>query len=247
MTYIILVRPEKVSNLGSICRLIANFQAKGLILVDSRIDASDLELIMTARRAMDVFYNAQHVDTLEKALEHVSYSIATTARVATPKTPRRMALSINDVLWAQVGEKHGLVFGPESTGLLNNELDLCNMLITIPTSKDYPSLNLSHSVAILLYEIYKINLDQKIQTQDANQLYETENWQPEEDASSELLLRLLNNFDKYNGTFVEPYKQEITKQVFKNIIYRAKLNKREVGRMIGALEAWEYPWKQKNL
>ena len=172
MVYIILVKPEKVSNLGAICRLIANFQANGLILVDSNIDASDLELIMTARRAMDVFYNARHVNTLQEALKNVTYSIATTARVATPKTPRRMALSIKDVPWKYVGEKPALVFGPESNGLVNNEIDLCNMLITIPTSKEYPSLNLSHSVAILLYEIYKLTLEEKIQNLDTNQLYE---------------------------------------------------------------------------
>jgi TrmH family RNA methyltransferase len=246
MIFVILVRPEKVSNLGSICRLIANFHAAGLILVDSKIDATDLELIMTARRAIDIFYQAQHVDTLQKALSRVTYSIATTARIATPKTPRRMANSIENISWEQIGEIPAFVFGPESTGLLNDELDLCNMLITIPSSKEYPSLNLSHSVAILLYEVYKFNLEKKIQKSDTKQLYETDNWQPEDDATPDLLNRILENFERYSNTFIEPYKQDITIQVLRNVIYRAKLNKREAGRMIGALEAWEYQWNKKT-
>ncbi|OLS24733.1 MAG: tRNA (cytidine/uridine-2'-O-)-methyltransferase TrmJ [Candidatus Heimdallarchaeota archaeon LC_3] len=246
MWTIILVRPEKASNLGAICRLIANFQATGLILVDSKIDATDLELIMTARRAMEVFYEAHHVETIQKALKLVSYSIATTARVSTQKSPKRYAMTVENIPWNQLGVKPGLVFGPESAGLLNDELKLFNMLITIPTSKNYPALNISHATAILLHEMYKINFTEKVKIKTKQELIETENWHPQKDATNDLLERLLINFDTYTETFVEPFKQESTKKIFRNIIYRAKLSDVEAGRMIGAIEAWEFHWKQKQ-
>lgn len=246
MWTVILVRPEKASNLGSICRLIANFQANGLILVDSRIDATDLELIMTARRAMDIFYEADHVETIQEALKLVSYSIATTARVSTPKSPKRYAVSIENVPWNHLGENPGLVFGPESTGLLNDELNLFNLLVTIPTSKNYPALNISHAASILLYEMYKINFKEKVEEKTKQELIETENWQPQRDATDDLLERLLKNFDSYTETFVEQFKQDSTKKIFRNIIYRAKLSEIEAGRMIGAMEAWEFHWKKKK-
>ena len=48
-----------------------------------------------------------------------------------------------------------LVFGPEGNGLLNEELNMCDLLVSVPTWEGYPILNLSHAVAIILYEWYK--------------------------------------------------------------------------------------------
>lgn len=246
MWTIILVRPEKVSNLGAICRLSTNFGASNLILVDSQIDATDLELIMTARRAMDVFYNSLQVETIQEALNLVTYTVATTARVSTEKSPKRFAMSISDIPWSQLGNKPALVFGPESTGLLNEELGLFNIVITIPTSKNYPALNISHAAAILLYEIYKLSFNDKIQKKIKQELSETENWLPQKPAQKDLLELLFKNFDSYTETFVEPFKRDSTKKIFRNIINRAKLSEIEAGRMIGAMDAWEYHWKKKE-
>lgn len=243
---VILVRPEKVSNLGAVCRLMANFDGKKLVLVNSHVDATDIELIMTARRALHYFYDAKQVQTLKEALEGVSYSIATTARVTGGRTPRRIAYSIDSIPFYQLDDNSALVFGPENTGLLNEEIEICNFLLTIPTHKDYPSLNLSHAVAILLSEIYQRKLSKKITENKFEDIELTENWIPPKEAPQHLIQILLKKFDNYTDQFVEKYRKELTKQVFRKVINRANINDREASRLIGAFEAWEFHWNNLN-
>ena len=234
MFHIILVRPEKVHNVGSVCRLMENFGAKSLSIVQSTLDATDLALKKTARWGWNRFLEARHVDSLQEALEPMSYSIATTARIAGDRVIERLAFTPEEIPWPLLGNDPAVVFGPESDGLKTAEIEQCNFTVSIPTKKEYRSLNLSHAVAIILY-VGSRHLHSKPDVQ-------TDNWVEHELASPQLLEKLMSFFEGYNKQFVEEYKQPFTTNVFRNVINRARVTKREAARMTGLFEAWQIPW-----
>ena len=92
---------------------------------------------------------------IDEALGSFNYIVGTTARLGKARgpfiSPRAVARDIADI---SQKNKVALLFGPEDTGLANEELRLCHAVVTIPTSREFTSLNLSHAVMILCYEIF---------------------------------------------------------------------------------------------
>ena len=153
MLSIILIQPKTQGNLGAICRVMKNFGLKDLILINPRCKIG-LEARKRAKHANDILKNAKIKD--ESYLKNFHTLIATTSRLGTdyniprsPITPDQLIKIIN------TNKKIALIFGREDKGLTNEEIKQADFIVSIPTSKIYPSLNLSHSVAILLYELFK--------------------------------------------------------------------------------------------
>ena len=117
------------------------------------------------------------------------------------------------------------MFGPENYGLTNEELHLCDMLITIPTSPEYSSLNLSHAVSILCYSAFN-------NTQEKQYLH-----QP---ASFEIKEQLKISFSEYIDKFYDKNKQSIPISTFHNIIGRSRITEGEARNLIGAFKAWKF-------
>jgi tRNA/rRNA methyltransferase len=105
--------------------------------------------------ATDVLDQIQYFERIDEALGEFNYIVGTTARLGKARgpfmAPRAAAKNIADV---SQKNKVALLFGPEDTGLANEELRLCHAVVTIPTSREFTSLNLSHAVMILCYEIF---------------------------------------------------------------------------------------------
>jgi tRNA/rRNA methyltransferase len=101
----------------------------------------------------------QYVADIGNALADFQFIVGTTARLGKARgpfiTPRKIAATI-----AMQSQKNrvALLFGPEDTGLANDELRYCQAVVTIPASRDFTSLNLSHAVMILCYEIFLATL-----------------------------------------------------------------------------------------
>ena len=152
--HIILVRPQGPINIGSVCRAMMNFGCTRLRLVSPCKAYKSLAAKKMALTAFSLLENAQVFDTLPEALHDIHTAYGTTRRFGkyrknflTPGTAGRQL--------AAAGPDHNcaLVMGPEDTGLETRDLDLCQQFITIPTHDSYPSMNLSHSLAVLLYEV----------------------------------------------------------------------------------------------
>jgi TrmH family RNA methyltransferase len=94
------------------------------------------------------------VDTLEEAVFDCGLVVGTTSRPSALRTgatsPRSAAA---EILATAARSEVALVFGPEDHGLSNEELALCQRVLTIPTSATYPSLNLAQSVLLCAYEL----------------------------------------------------------------------------------------------
>ncbi|OGL50875.1 MAG: hypothetical protein A3C43_12290 [Candidatus Schekmanbacteria bacterium RIFCSPHIGHO2_02_FULL_38_11] len=153
--YFILVEPIEPGNIGASARAIKNMGFKNLCLVNP-------PFLMT-KEAKLFAYNA--LDILESAKIHKSLSDAISDKSIILGTTRRLGKArgiifpvnegINKIFDVINNNKVAILFGRENKGLLNEEIDECGFLLTIPTSKEHRSLNLSQAVLLVAYELSK--------------------------------------------------------------------------------------------
>ncbi|WP_457553142.1 RNA methyltransferase [Desulfobacula sp.] len=151
---IILVQPQGPINIGSVCRVMMNFGFTQLRLVNPTKHYKSLLAKKMALSAFSVLENALIFDDLASALSDIQIAFGTTRRFGKYRknflTPGGAAQKIQETCQ---DISCALVLGPEDTGLETKDLDLCQHFITIPTHDAYKSMNLSHSLTVLLYEI----------------------------------------------------------------------------------------------
>ncbi|QZZ19363.1 RNA methyltransferase [Leptothermofonsia sichuanensis E412] len=159
---IVLVEPAGALNVGAIARVMKNMGLSQLVLVSPHCDHRGDEARQMAVHAGEVLEKALVVASLPEGLSGCQWAIATTARSRTlPITlePPKTALPwLLEVAWQG---KAALIFGPEDRGLNNTELNYAQRFLSIPSSPDYPSLNLAQAVAICGYELYQEALQQR--------------------------------------------------------------------------------------
>jgi len=156
---IILVGIEGGINYGLICRLAENFNINDIRLVNPRLTDEEYDLAeIFASNARDRIKKSKVFDHIDDAIKDLDIIFATSAKASymNGSFRRRFITPEEAVKLAYEHSKNiGIVFGRESTGLTNEEIDKCDLLINIPTSEKYRALNITHSVAIILYEFYK--------------------------------------------------------------------------------------------
>jgi len=155
---VVLVEPSGPINVGSVARLCENFSVHELRLVSPKCDYLAQEAKNMAVRGIKVLEEARVYEDLNSALSDCSRIIATCGRKEHGEIPLN---SNKDALsWAFRSEREetiALVFGREDRGLSNEELLKANKVISLNTSENYPSLNLSHAVAIVLHQFNQFN------------------------------------------------------------------------------------------
>jgi tRNA/rRNA methyltransferase len=157
---IILVRPQLAVNIGMCARAMANFGLDDLRLVNPkqgwpRVDEYRDVAYAAAAGATHLLDSARVFATVEAAVGDLHAVYAATAR---ERGQMKAVLSPSVAMGATVAataEKRGILFGPERTGLDNDEVALANSIVTFPTSPTYASLNLSQAVLICGYEWFK--------------------------------------------------------------------------------------------
>ena len=152
---VILVEPKNEGNVGAVARAMRNFGAADLVLVNP-CPIGD-EARKRAMHGAGILETAKTVDSLDTAIDGVDF-LAGTSGIDTRSEKRfaRISVGARD-LAARVAPVQGtvaLAFGREDFGLLEEELARCDLLVTIPATDEYPILNLSHAVAIVLYELF---------------------------------------------------------------------------------------------
>lgn len=149
----VLVRPLQAGNVGASARALKNMGLGDLRLVAPAAESGRAAATM-AVHGRDVLHAAQRYDSLAAASTDCTLVVGTTCR---PGPYRAGALAVREAA-AQLSAESAnnriaIVFGPEDTGLVNRELELCQRLMTIPTAPDYPSLNLAQAVMVVAYEL----------------------------------------------------------------------------------------------
>ena len=147
---IILVSPQMSQNIGAVARAMLNFGATDLRLVAPQADWRSKDAYVLAAGASKVLDAARNYTTLEDALSDFTYTVALTARHR--DINKDVLLPHEMVIHTTHQQEVGLVFGREKSGLENQHVGLCDCIVTLPTSKTFPSLNLAQSVAIIMYQ-----------------------------------------------------------------------------------------------
>ncbi|KAA0003995.1 MAG: RNA methyltransferase [Thermoplasmata archaeon] len=221
---IVLVEPKYPGNVGAVARVMMNFGFRDLIIVSDSFSVDDEECRKMAVHAQEVLDNALILPNFEEALSMVDYMAGTSSiESKNEKRHLRNALTLREFS-SRAHEMEGIIgiaFGREDYGLFNDELRNCDVMLKIPTSDEYPSLNLSHAVGITLYEIFsqkgKISQPRPADRLEKEKLYEY--------------------FDKLLDSINYPeYKKENTKTMFRRIIGRAMLSKWEYHTLMGVLK-----------
>lgn len=159
---IVLDHPDESRNIGAACRAMANNDIKDLRIVGD-INNYDLEHIhVLAIHAGYIFDNAKFYSSIREATADCVVCAGTTRR----RGKKRGKLLLPEEFAAEAGNiteggKVAIVFGNERTGLTDPQLDECNLGVTIPSSDDFGSLNLSHAVQILSYHMFRQNIQEK--------------------------------------------------------------------------------------
>ena len=154
MFSVILISPQMGENIGAAARAMMNFGVHDLRLVAPRDGWPNERAHAMAAGAFEIMPPVQVFDTLSAATADLHFILGTSARprdmVKPTYTPRK-AVQESLPRHAQ-GQRIGILFGAERTGLLNDEITACHGIITIPTNPDFPSLNLGQSVLLMAYE-----------------------------------------------------------------------------------------------
>ena len=156
----ILVEPSHPGNIGASARAIKNMGFKNLSLVKPKGFPDD-EAFYRAKGGKDILENAKIFDDLASALKDSTLIFGTSARTRTIPWPTKTSSELKDTLdneLKNMNSKICLVFGREISGLSNEELQMCDYHIKIPTEEDFSSINLSHSVQIISY-VLKMEID----------------------------------------------------------------------------------------
>lgn len=154
---VILSRPKYPENIGSVARACVNMGCSELILVKPLNFNMDKAAPLATAKGKALLEQAVILDDMKQALSGFNRAYATTARLGKWRknilTPWKAGSDIMETHGSRV--KTALVFGPEDTGLFNEEIELCTHIISIPTCNEAWSLNLSQAVLIVLYECFK--------------------------------------------------------------------------------------------
>lgn len=155
--YTVFVEPKTSGNIGFLARCMKNFGLKKLILINPCKLKDDA--YYQAMHAKELVENAEIYQTLDEFLQEkqITQTIATTGTPGGSYNLPRIPITASEM-----GEKINpetnniaLLFGREGDGLSNEELEKCDTLVTIPTSNEYPIMNITHAASIIFYEIYK--------------------------------------------------------------------------------------------
>ena len=152
----ILVNPQLGENIGASARSIKNFGFKKLNIVSPKFVFPNHKTKVTSVGAYDIVKKTKVFKSTEKAINEFDIVISLSARRRDLNKKHISIKDFSNIIKRKKNLNFGLMFGPEASGLSNKDISLSNYVLQIPTSKKFKSLNLSHSVTIICYEIFRI-------------------------------------------------------------------------------------------
>jgi len=224
-----LVEPVGEVNVGHIARIMANFGINQLLLVNPKVDLNKAKKFSS--HGFYVLDNAKICNF--EYLKRFDYLIGTTA-IFNVSTSNVLRSTVSPAFMAQAIKRFSgsvcLIFGRDTVGLSNEELETLDMIVSIHAKLSYPTLNIGHSVAIILYELTRQEFkdDEKIAT------YEQRN----------RIILFAENLALASG--YKEYKLPIFKRAFSQLIGRGRPTSREATLIIGLFRKATNLIKNKN-
>lgn len=230
---VILVQPQLGENIGTASRAMLNFGLSDLRLVSPR-DGWPNERARAAASGADIVIDGARLCTrTEEAVADLDYVIATTARtrdmVKPVLTPETAAAKLREVIGG--GGRAGVLFGPERTGLTNDDVALADAVLMVPVNPAFASLNLAQAVLLIGYEWFKAT--------DRTPAEQIDYLQTRPATKEELLgffEHLESELDRF-GFLKPPEKRPSMVRNLRNMFQRATMTEQEVRTMRGVVAA----------
>jgi len=232
---VVMVETTHPGNIGAAARAMKTMGYNNLYLVKPKI-YPNVEATTRAAGADDILAKAVICDSLEEALQGCVTVVASTARSRTIShsvfTPREYAEKLFEMV--KLGPV-ALVFGRESSGLSNEELEYCNVILQIPTNPDFSSLNVASAVQILCYEFIQV-----LQSDDAEKInIESDGKEKIKLATADEMTYFYDHLEQsmIDVGFLNPEQPRKLMRRLKSLFNRALLDENEMSILRGFLAA----------
>lgn len=221
--YVVFVECESPGNVGFLARTMGNFGLKNLVLINP-CELKD-EAYYQAMHARETVETAEIYNSLDDFLKakQIDFIVGSTGAPGgsynlsrIPIKPEELGKTIN------TNNKIAILLGREGNGLSNEEIDICDIIVSIPTDPTYPIMNISHAAAILFYELFKHRNE-----------FPVEGLEESTSIEKEYLLKDMKKL--IDSLFIPDHKKRNGLKSFKNIINRAFITGREAHTLKGIL------------
>ncbi len=225
---IVLIGTTHPGNIGAVARAMKNMCLEKLYLVQPKRYPS-AEATDRASGADDLLQRARVCATLDEALHGCRMVAGASARMRSVEWPQVDPKECAQRILSEA--QHGdvaLIFGRESSGLSNSELDRCHLLVHIPSNEEYSSLNLSQAVQVLVYELHMASLGREIAQPERQDV-----------ANVEELEGLYRHLDQamVDIGFSDPRQSDKLQRRLRRLFFRARPDRDEVNILRGILSA----------
>ena len=224
---IFLVNTQLPENLGAVTRAMQNFNFRKLSLISPEFSLDHEKIRPVSAGADLVLNNIKIFDDFDSAIKKINILVGTSNR---NRSIKQKEIDFNELikLLYNTETKIGIVFGPERSGLDNNHIALCDYVLKIKTSNNFSSINLSHAVIIVCYEISKyIN--------EENPEKKSNNAAKKEDLLNFLVL--LEEDLEAKKFFLVQERKKIMVQKIRNIFNKLELSSDDIKILIGIFKA----------
>jgi tRNA/rRNA methyltransferase len=229
---VVLVRPKEDGNVGAVARLARNFGADRLVLVAPRARVGT-EARRRAMGGLPILRTAVRARTFEQSVADADFVVGTTD-LSTGRSNAYLRRSVSpERLGEVVRTLHGrvaIVFGPEDNGLSRSELLRCDLLVHVPARREFPTLNLSHAAAVVLYAVHRARGTDDPETTPAPEVIELNG------AEKELILERLG--DLLTRTGYPAHKRRGLILLFRRVLGRATPSEAELRMMLGLFKSY---------
>ncbi|MDT8318284.1 MAG: RNA methyltransferase [bacterium] len=230
--YVVLSEPKGPMNVGSVARAMNNMGLKRLALVNP-CDYKSEEARKMASGCNDTLLGASVYERTKDAVAKAGFVVGMTCRTGKQRqnilSPEQLAIRLIDVA---PKNKVALLFGTERTGLTNDEIALCDTLVSIPSSALNPSLNLAQAVLLICYEIFKLSEEGAVSKKEEAEL-----------ATSGEIEQMYGHMEDLFSRigYLDPQNPNHIMMAIRNIFARAALDSRDVKilrGMIGKIDCY---------
>ncbi len=214
----ILHKPQMSENIGACARALKNFNFKKLVLVEPKPIFPNDKIIATSVGAKEIINNSKVYQNIETAINNVDYLIATSSRF---RNKNLKHINLYDLKKIDFSKKVAFLFGPEASGLSNDEISYANCTMQIPSNPNFKSLNLSHSVIIVAQMVSSLIQMKKIKYSKSKKIKSASK------KDIQLMVSLCVKHLEDRNFFKPDEKKMIMMQNLRNIFYKMDLSEKE--------------------
>ncbi len=235
-----MVNTSHPGNIGAAARAMKNMGMEKLYLVEPK-DYPSLEAISRSVGAVNILDDAVVVENLDQAIADCVWVAGTSARLRTIEWPILEPRECIEKALEYIGDENdgkgeiAIVFGRENSGLTNEELEKCNILLHIPTNPDFSSLNIAAAVQVVCYEFRLALNGKKIKASKGNKhRFDVLADASKMDGMYNHLFEALEHLE-----FFGDHNPEVVMRRLKGLFNRASTTKREVSIIRGICSAMQ--------